>query len=229
VEIVLLFALAPSIFVLILTVVTAVDAAKFHAEEYVATSQAPELRITFLLVPVAGMIIIPAGLAVSCWYWIGVRPKLDRARRRERAIPDNVWLSAGRDRFAQTVGQYAASPEDAVAAGHDQQRSGDRAAALVFYQEAIERLHTLYVTERMTTRRPTIEDSRVIMPYLAALDSAQHLSRTGSAVFLARRAAWHLVGIVDACRNVGHDASVYRSALDRLATHTKSDLAPAWS
>jgi hypothetical protein len=219
-ELLSLLVRTPLLLTMAFVVVTGAAAARFNSVEYAEFGRAPELRLTFMLNAVVGLIAVPVGLIMSVVFWAWVRPPLARARKQERAVSDDVWWSAGRYRFTQAVGQFATSPEGAVAGGDGCRRAGDRAAALWFYQEAVERLHLAYVEQHMATRTPTIEDSRVLMPYLQILHTMRALRRPAVVNTSARHAGHRLAQIIQACQAAGHDAALYNGALERLSAVT---------
>src|SRR6476469_9440518 len=64
-------------------------------------------------------------------------------------VLDADWLTAGAQRYENLVLQTPASVEATAAAGVARQRIGDVAAALFFYQKAIDVMQAEYVINQM--------------------------------------------------------------------------------
>jgi hypothetical protein len=132
-------------------------------------------------------------------------------------VLDSDWLSAGARRFEDLVEQVARSADAATAAGVARQRASDPAAAMFFYQKAIDLLHTSYVLGEMADRRPSPADQPAIDRYLAMLSLIRDQRPAAPLTASVSEVTLRLRTISTACEDGGHDAARYLSALDRLA------------
>jgi hypothetical protein len=132
-------------------------------------------------------------------------------------VLDSDWLTAGAQRYDNLVGQVDATVEAATAAGMSRQRASDPAAAMFFYQKAIDLLHTNYVMRDMAERKPgpadqvPIERFQVMLRLIREQRPAAPLA--GPVVEVTHR----LRTITTTCKDAGHDPTRYLDALDRLA------------
>lgn len=91
------------------------------------------------------------------------------------ALDDAAWLDAGDDRYRAAVSNHYGSPDTIAAGGDQRSRQGDVAAALYFYEKAIDTLHSIYVCGFDDTgpsgwsRQPSHQDLDIIDRYLDTL------------------------------------------------------------
>lgn len=91
------------------------------------------------------------------------------------ALDDASWLGAGRARYESTVHQHYGSPDTIAAGGLQRMNAGDIAAALFFFQKAIDTMHSIYVCGFNDTgpsswsRQPSSRDIGIVDAYLQAL------------------------------------------------------------
>jgi hypothetical protein len=206
------------IVIFVFAVVTAVRAAQFRRDEYLAAQRPPWIRIVLgVATPFAA--ICPLAVAVPLYYWIGVHPALIRARLQAAAAEpgDEERIRQARQRYHDEIGARPGTPEAAAAAGRERSAQGDHGTALLFFEEAIRRLYDAYVTHRMAGRQPAIEDSRILADYLTTLTTVRE-RRSGAAGGPADNTIRQLQAITGACITAGHDATPYISAIQRLGT-----------
>lgn len=142
------------------------------------------------------------------------------------ALDDGSWIGAGEARYESLISNHYGSP-DTIAAGGDQRAaSEDPAAALFFFQKAIDTLHTIYVCGFNDTgpsswsRQPSVRDLAIIDRYLQTLRDVRS-TRPGAPVKESVTEVTHrLRSISTQFKKYGLDGSAYLSRLDELASIT---------
>ncbi|MGH3435249.1 MAG: hypothetical protein ACRDRN_02150 [Sciscionella sp.] len=131
--------------------------------------------------------------------------------------PDAVnWLTSGEARYQDMVSGYYGSPESIAAGGHQCLQAGDAAAALFFFQKAIDLLHTLYVISEMRGRVPGAADQEVLTSYLNTVDEVLGLYPHAPIDVSVREVTHRLRTISTRCKEIGIDPSLYLDALMQL-------------
>ncbi|WP_406081262.1 hypothetical protein [Micromonospora sp. NBC_00858] len=136
----------------------------------------------------------------------GVRPGVD----------DGRWLQEGEERYQRLVSRHYGSPETIAAGGVQRLRAGDQAAALFFFQKAIDLLHTHHVVNEMSRRRPSDVDGQITDAYLDTLASIRAERPTAPVAASVQEVTHRLRTISTACQDAGIDPSRYLTALTRL-------------
>jgi hypothetical protein len=208
---------AVQVVVFVLTIVTAVRAFRYSAEEYRAARQPPWIRV-LLVVATPFALICPVVVVVPLYFWIGVRPAMTRAGRQVAAAQpsDEEWVRQARQRYADEIEARPGAPETAAAAGRERLREDDPFAALLFFEEAIRRLHDGYVTQWMADRQPAIEDSYILTDYLTALAKVRERRPAVPVAGTVHGVAGWLRAIMAAGAAADHDVTPYLSAIQRL-------------
>jgi hypothetical protein len=132
------------------------------------------------------------------------------------SAPDAEWLRDGEQRYERLVARHYGSPETIAAGGHARRQVGDLAAALFFFQKAIDLLHTLYDFSAMKDRRPSEADGPIVDAYLAALAEVRRLHPQAAVAASVKEVTHRLRTISTACRETGIDSHPYLVGLDRL-------------
>jgi len=129
---------------------------------------------------------------------------------------DGDWLTAGARRYEALLPQIGPSADAAMAAGITRQRCGDPAAALFFYQKAIDLLHADYILHDIGEHSPTPADQAPIDRFLGVLALIRE-QRPGAPITASVLEVTHrLRTITTACKDAGLDPTRYLDALDRL-------------
>lgn len=132
-------------------------------------------------------------------------------------VLDSDWLAAGAQRYENLIEQVGGSVEAATAAGITRQRASDPAAAMFFYQKAIDRLHASYVLGEMADRQPGPADQVAIDRFLDMLLLVRE-QRPAAPLAASVLAVTHrLRTITTSCKDSGIDPTRYLDALDRLS------------
>lgn len=168
---------------------------------------------------VVGLIGV-TGVAVTA---LGV-VRLKRTAKEPEVVPigdtrvlDSDWLTAGAQRYENLVGDVQTTVEAATAAGVTRHRAGDPAAAMFFYQKAIDLLHARYVFDDMAERQPSPDDREPIDRFVSTLAHIRE-QRPGAPLTASVLEVTHrLRTITTTCKDAGHDPTLYLEALDDLA------------
>ena len=131
-------------------------------------------------------------------------------------VDDGKWLREGEERYQQTIGQHYGSPETIAAGGVQRLRAGDSAAALFFFQKAVDLLHTNYLFNEMRLRQPTDRDLPIIDAYLETLAEIRVQRPTAPIAASVKEVTHRLRTISTACQDARIDPSRYLDALTRL-------------
>jgi hypothetical protein len=147
-----------------------------------------------------------------------------KRRPRENTVPigdtrmlDSDWLTAGAERYENLVVQTPASVEATTAAGVARQRMGDVAAALFFYQKAIDVMQAEYVINDMRRRGPSAADQPPIDRFLSTLALIREQRPAAPITTSVLEVTHRLRTISTKCKVEGHDPAVYVEALDFLS------------
>lgn len=138
-------------------------------------------------------------------------------------LDDARWMSAGEGRYRDAVSKYYGSPDTIAAGGTERMGQGDPAAALFFYQKAIDTMHSNYVflsqgsSPAEWRRQPSPVDLSIIDGYLGALSRVREV-RPGAVVTGSVQEVTHRLRTISSFldRN-GLDPQPYLDRLDRLA------------
>jgi hypothetical protein len=144
------------------------------------------------------------------------------ANYNDSLLDDASWLRAGEARYELLISNHYGSP-DTIAAGGDQRiQQNDPAAALFFYQKAIDTLHSIYVTGFNETgpsswsRQPSPRDHAIIERFLATLRTVR-TQRPGAPVKASVTEVTHRLRTISSqFKRYGLDPSFYLSRLDTL-------------
>ncbi|MGV9213594.1 hypothetical protein ACTFTM_17205 [Micromonospora sp. RB23] len=131
-------------------------------------------------------------------------------------VDDGRWVREGVERYERLVGRHYGSPETIAAGGVQRLQANDRAAALFFFQKAIDLLHTNYLFSEMRQRRPSDRDSPIIGAYLDTLAAIRAERPTAPVAASVQEVTHRLRTISTACQDAGLDPSRYLGALNRL-------------
>jgi hypothetical protein len=132
-------------------------------------------------------------------------------------LSDADWVASGRRRYEALVERHYGSPETIAVGGEHRERAGDVAAALFFYQKAIDLLHTLYDFSGMATRLPSEHDWPLIRSYLHALGQVRRLRPAAPVAASVTEVTHRLRTISTACREADMDPGPYLRGLDELS------------
>jgi hypothetical protein len=167
----------------------------------------------------AGLVGV-TGIVVTV-YWMG---RLRRTAKEPATVPigdtrvlDSDWLTAGAQRYENLVQQVDGSVEAATAAGIARQRASDPAAAMFFYQKAIDLLHADYVFGELAGRQPGPADQVPIDRFLAMLSLVREQRPAAPLAASVLEVTHRLRTITTTCKDAGLDPTCYLDALDRLA------------
>jgi hypothetical protein len=161
------------------------------------------------------VVLIIAGIVA-----FAARTRAKSANHLDESLPpgvdDDGWLREGDDRYRRLVGRHYGSPETIAAGGWQRLQAQDYAAALFFFQKAIDLLHSLYVINERRRRRPTERDLPVIDAYLDTLAAIRDERPTAPVASSVQEVTHRLRTIATACQDAGLDPSRYIVALTRL-------------
>ncbi len=136
-------------------------------------------------------------------------------------LDDASWIRAGENRYDVLVRNHYGSPDTIAAGGMQRSRLGDPAAALYFFQKAIDTLHSIYVagfgdgSPAGWSREPSSRDLGIVDAYLQALGQVRAL-RPGAPVRDSVVEVTHRLRTISSTfGRYGLDDSAYR---DRLTT-----------
>jgi hypothetical protein len=121
-------------------------------------------------------------------------------------VYDERWRSflGSPETFANGAGQFYLKQEFGVSA--------------LLYQKAIDLMHTLYDINSMRARQPSPRDLSILDGYLSALGASLSLHPEAPVAGSVREVTHRLRTIALACQSAGFSDSMYRQALDRLAS-----------
>lgn len=143
------------------------------------------------------------------------------------ALDDSAWLGSGESRYSSLVSNHYGSP-DTIAAGGDQRlRDDDPAAALFFFQKAIDTLHSIYVAgfndagPSSWARQPSGRDLDIVDRYLQTLRTVRSLRPAAPVQESVTEVTHRLRTISSQFGNYGLEKQPY---IDRLAV--LSDITP---
>ena len=131
-------------------------------------------------------------------------------------VDDDRWLREGEARYQGLVGRHYGSPETIAEGGIQRLQANDRAAALFFFQKAIDLLHTNYVVNEMRQRRPSDNDLPIIGAYLDTLSAIRADRPTTPVAASVQEVTHRLRTISTACQDARIDPSRYLAALAQL-------------
>ena len=132
-------------------------------------------------------------------------------------VLDSDWLTAGAQRYEALVVQTPASVEATTAAGVARQRLGDVAAALFFYQKAIDVMQAEYVINGMRSRGPSSADQAPIDRFLSTLALIREQRPAAPITASVLEVTHRLRTMTTACKDEGQDPTRYLEALDFLS------------
>jgi hypothetical protein len=132
-------------------------------------------------------------------------------------LSDGPWLHLGERRYERLLVRLDGPPEAIAAGGHERRRAGDLAAALFFFQKAIDMLHTHYGFSGMKDRKPSSADWPLIDAYLGTLAEVRRLRPQAPVAASVEEVTHRLRTTSTACREAGLDPGPYLRGLDRLA------------
>ncbi len=143
------------------------------------------------------------------------------------ALDDVAWLRAGESRYNSLISNHYGSPDTIAAGGDLRLREFDPAAALFFFQKAIDLLHTLYVVDLNNTgpsgwsRQPSGRDLAIADQYLQTLRTVRQLRQSAPVGESVTEVTHRLRTISSKFGGYGFDKQPY---LDRLSV--LGDIAP---
>lgn len=145
----------------------------------------------------------------------------------DQALDDARWLGSGERRFGSLISRRYESPDTIAACGDQRLQADDPAAALFFFQKAIDALHGIYVSGlndnrlAIRTRRPSSRDESIMDRYLATLRVVRRL-RPGAPVTRSVIEVTHRMRTISSqFKLYGLDPGPYLTRLEELA-----DIAP---
>jgi hypothetical protein len=98
-----------------------------------------------------------------------------------RKLEDAAWLRSGEDRYRSMISNHYGSPDTIAAGGEKRAQCDDLAAALFFYQKAIDTLHSIYVCglndsgPASWSRQPSARDHSILDNYLSTLRTVRQI------------------------------------------------------
>lgn len=137
------------------------------------------------------------------------------------ALTDAEWLGSGRSRYESLVSKHYGSPDTIADGGDQRMQLNDLAAALFFYQKAIDTLHSIYLGfgdggPSSWGRQPSSRDHLIMDRYLSALRTVREL-RPGASVQSSVREVTHRMRTISSqFKRFGLDSSPYLGRLDDL-------------
>lgn len=151
------------------------------------------------------------------------RAAREAANYNDPLLDDSAWLAAGQRRYDELVRSHYGSP-DTIAAGGDQRTHlEDPAAALFFYQKAIDTLHSIYVCgfgdggPTGWSRQPSPRDNTIVDRYLAALRAVRSLRPSAPVTASVVEVTHRLRAISTQFKQYGLDSQPYLARLATLA------------
>jgi hypothetical protein len=161
------------------------------------------------------VLIVACVIGYAVWSRGRASNRVDEALR--PGVDDARWLREGEARYQGLVGRHYGSPETIAEGGIQRLQANDRAAALFFFQKAIDLLHTNYLFDEMRQRRPSDHDLPIIGAYLDTLGAIRADRPTTPVGASVQEVTHRLRTIATACQDAGIDPSRYLTALTSLA------------
>lgn len=136
-------------------------------------------------------------------------------------LDDASWLRAGESRYRALIPNHYGSPDTIAAGGVQRTQQDDPAAALFFFQKAIDTLHSNYCSFGLApadwSRQPSDRDLGIVDAYLHALGQVRALRR-GAPVNESVREVTHRLRVISTTfAQNGLDATPYYDRLASLA------------
>jgi hypothetical protein len=131
-------------------------------------------------------------------------------------LPDGQWFDVCTRRYDDTWREYVGSPETFAEAGRLCYGNGEFGVALLFYQKAIDLLHSLYDWGRFERRQPSPADVAITDGYLNSLGATLSEHPAAPVDESVREVTHRLRTIATASAHAGINPQLYRNALDCL-------------
>jgi hypothetical protein len=132
-------------------------------------------------------------------------------------LPDAEWMNQSRILYDRTISDYYGSPETMASGGVKNYDAGNFGTAMLFFQKAIDMLHTAYGFSEMQSRRPSDNDTPIIGGFLASLEDTLKQHPEAAVWESVREVTHRLRSISTTCDDRGLASARYRHSLDRLA------------
>lgn len=141
----------------------------------------------------------------------------------DAGLDDTQWLRAGESRYKSLVSRHYGSPDTIAVGGDQRSRAGDEAAALFFYQKAIDTLHSIYVCgfgdqgPSGWRRQPSDRDLLILDLYLGTLRAVRACRAAAPVAASVKEVTDRMRTISSQFRRYGLDPVPYLERLDQLA------------
>jgi hypothetical protein len=137
-------------------------------------------------------------------------------------LDDAAWIGAGKARYDQLISKHYGSPDTIAAGGDLRIQVDDPASALLFYQKAIDTLHSIYVCGMNDTgpgswaRQPSQRDHAIVQHYLATLQAVHGLRPSAPTDASVMEVTHRLRTISSKFKSYNLDPTFYLSSLETL-------------
>lgn len=134
-------------------------------------------------------------------------------------LPDAQWAAESRDRARELAARVERSPENLGEAAKVRYGHQGFGVAAILYGKAIDLLHTQYLVLNMQRRQPGPADAWLIDGFTAAVGASLAMHPDAGLDDEVREGTHRLRTIASMCERVGVPSSMYRNALDQLASN----------
>jgi hypothetical protein len=135
----------------------------------------------------------------------------------DAALPAAQWWAACTSRYEATFRDHFGSPETFAQPAQDCYGHQEFGLALLYYQKAIDLLHTLYVIGSFERRSPSPQDMPITDGFLSSVGASLAMHPGAPIDDSVREVTHRLRTIATSCDRAGLNSGLYRNALNELA------------
>lgn len=134
------------------------------------------------------------------------------------ALPDVQWFQVSEQVYNATWRDHAGSPETFAEAGQLHYGHQNFAVALLFYRKAIDLLHSIYISNAMSSRQPSAKDLPITDGFISSLGVTLDIHPASPVDESVREVTHRLRTISTACKRAGLTDGLYLNALQEIGT-----------
>lgn len=135
----------------------------------------------------------------------------------DSALPSREWFGACRARYEATYRDHYGSPETFAEPAKECYGHQEFGLAVLYYQKAIDLLHTLYVAGSFERRTPSPSDLTITDGFVSSVGATLAMHPGAPVDDSVREATHRLRTIATNCERAAIDSALYRNALRDLA------------